>query len=577
MTGLELILLLLAVSAGLRVLADRLHVPYAALLVVGGLLLAVAPGLPDVEVPPDALFLVFVPPLLYWGARSFPLRDFRRQLGPIVRLAVVMVLVSMTAVAVLAHALDPAFTWAAAFTLGAIVSPPDPIAVLSVMRSLHLPGPIESILEGEGLFNDATALVAYRIAVVAAVTGAFSPTHAAGQFLVGGAGGVAIGIGVGMIILRVHWLVRSVPVVENTVSLLTPFAAYLPAEWLGASGVLAVVATGMYVGRAASRWVGPATRLQNDAAWTVVTFLLESLVFILVGLELPNVTRALHHYPLGTLLREAGLVSLCVVLVRLAWVMPSTYIARVIGRWMFRTDEQLPSWRWVLFIGWAGVRGGDSLVIALSVPLATATGAPFPARDQILFITFAVIFVTLVLQGPTLAPLVRALAIRGDGQKEDEEAHARLAATEAALRALADPVLATSPYPEVVRYLQQRYRQRARRWAARESSRFEGRSHDPGHEHFVAAPLHEAGELDERRIEEYRRIRGQSIDAEREAVIGLRDRGDIGDDVMRRIQRDLDLEDMLLDTREPVVEPPADVPSSLDRPTSADSGSTRSG
>lgn len=575
MTGLELILLLLAVSACLRMLAGRLHVPYAALLVVGGLLLAVVPGLPEVELPPDVLFLVFVPPLLYWGARSFPLRDFRRQLGPIVRLAVVMVLVSMTAVAVLAHALDPAFTWAAAFTLGAIVSPPDPVAVLSVMRSLGLPGPIESILEGEGLFNDATALVAYRIAVAAAVTGVFSPTHAAVQFVLGGAGGAAIGIVVGMIILRVHRLVRSVPVVENTVSLLTPFAAYLPAELLGASGVLAVVATGMYVGRAASRFVGPATRLQNDAVWTVVTFLLESLIFILVGLELPYVTRALQHYPLGTLLREAGLVSLCVVLVRLAWVLPSTYITRSVGRWIRGTDEQLPSWRWVLFIGWAGIRGGDSLVIALAVPLATSTGASFPARDQILFITFGVIFVTLVLQGPTLAPLVRALALRGDGQKADEEAHARLAATEAALRALADPALATSPYPEVVRYLQQRYRQRARRWAARESLQFEGRDHDAAHEHFVAAPSHEAGELDERRIGEYRRLRGRSIDAERQAVVDLRDRSVIGDDVMRRVQRDLDLEAMLLDTREPVVEPPSDVPSSLGAPLPTDRASTK--
>jgi monovalent cation/hydrogen antiporter len=204
------------------------------------------------------------------------------------------------------------------------------------------------------------------------------------------------------------------------------------------------------------------------------------------------------------------------------------------------------------------------LVIALAVPLVTASGMPFPARDQILFITFAVIFVTLVLQGPTLAPLIRALALRGDGQQDDEEAHARLVAVEAALAALGDPALAGSPFPEIVRYLEQRYRQRARRWAARESRQLEGRGHDFSQGHLVAAPSHDAGVLDEQRIVEYRRLQSLSIDAERRAVITLRDQSIIGDDVMRRIQRDLDLEAMLLATREPVVERPIDVPSVLD-------------
>jgi CPA1 family monovalent cation:H+ antiporter len=204
------------------------------------------------------------------------------------------------------------------------------------------------------------------------------------------------------------------------------------------------------------------------------------------------------------------------------------------------------------------------MVIALAVPLVTAAGTPFPAREQILFITFGVILVTLVLQGPTLAPLVRALALRGDSHQEDEEAHARFVATEAALQSLDDPAIASSPYPEVVRYLQQRYRQRARRWAARESHQFEGRGHDFLQRHSIAAPSHEAGELDEQRIVEYRRLRSRSIDAERSAVIALRDQGVIGDDVMRRIQRDLDLEAMLLDTREPVIDAPSEVPASLD-------------
>jgi monovalent cation/hydrogen antiporter len=564
-TGLELILVLLAVAVVLRMVADRLRTPYATLLVAGGLLLAFLPGLPNVELSPDTLFLIFVPPLLYAGSRRFPLRDFRRQAGPIIRLSVVMVVVSTVAVAVVAHSLDPAFTWPAAFTLGAVVSPPDPVAVLSVMRSVRLPQAIESILEGEGLLNDATALVIYRIAVGVAVTGVFSPSRAAAQFLFAGAGGIAIGLAMAAIVLRLQRWIRSVPVVESTVSLLVPFAAYLSAQALGASGVLAVVAAGMYVGRVTASVVSPETRLQNDAMWTIVTFLLESLVFILVGLELPYVTGALQHYSLAALVREAALVSLCVVLVRLAWVMPSSYLGRLVGRWLRHSHEPLPPWRWVAFIGWAGLRGGDSLVIALAVPLATASGAPFPARDQILFITFGVIFVTLVLQGPTLAPLIRVLAIREDEQEDDdEEAHARLVALEAALAALADPAVTRSPHPEIVRYLEQRYRQRARRWAARESEQLEGRKHEFLQTHSVAAPSHAAGALDEERILEYRRLRSQSIDTERRAVIALRDQSIIGDGVMRRIQRDLDLEAMLLETREPVVELPSEGPASLD-------------
>ena len=557
MNGLELVLLLLAVSAGLRILARRLAVPYAAVLVVGGLVLAFTPNLPRLELSPDVLFLIFVPPLLYWGAISFPLRDFRRELGPILRLAVVLVLVSTVAVAAIVHAIDPAFTWAAAFTLGAIVSPPDPVAVLSLLRSpsLRVPRPIESILEGEGLLNDATALVAYRIAVAAAVTGVFSPLRAGAQFIVAAAGGVVIGIVVGYIVLRLHRLTRSVAVAENTVSLLTPYAAYLPADLIGASGVIAVVAAGMYVARNVTDIGSPAARLQNQAMWSIVTFLLESLVFILVGLELPSVTRVLTAgYPIAGVLREAAIVCLCVIGVRIAWIGPSAYVGRKLGAWLRRSTAELPSWRWIFFVGWAGIRGGDSLVIALALPLTTATGAPFPAREQIIFITFCVIFVTLVLQGPTLAPLARCLGIRSDGRAEDEEAHARLTAAEAGLKALGSPEVTETEYPEIARYLRQRHRQRARRWAAQEARRLDHRPDEAAHEHFVAAPSHDAGALDDRRSAEYRRMRATMIRAERQALLDLRDGDVIGDDVMRRIQRDLDLELILLESREPVVE-----------------------
>jgi monovalent cation/hydrogen antiporter len=566
LAALELVLLLLAVSAVLRLVAERLTVPYAAILVVGGLLLALIPGLPQVTLPPEVLFLVFIPPLLYSGAISFSLRDFRREIGPILRLSVVLVLVSTAAVAVVAHALHPAFTWPAAITLGAIVSPPDPVAVLSILRSMRVPRAILSILEGEGLVNDATALVTYRLAIVAAVTGAFSPAQAAVQFLVGAIGGVAIGLLIGAIATRVHRITRTVPVVSNTVSLLTPFASYLLADLVGTSGVLAVVATGMYAARTVPKVLSAETRLQITGTWTVVTFMLESLIFILVGLELPYVARALDRFPLSMLLGEAALVSLCVVLVRIVWVMPTSYLFRALGRWLRHSREPLPTWRAVLFIAWAGLRGGDSLVLALALPLQTASGARFPAREQIIFITFCVIFITLVVQGPTLAPFARLLGFAADEGEAAEDAHARLAAAEAGLRTLDGPEIANSQHPEVVRYLRQRHRQRARRWAAREAEPHDGETEDVAHDHdhFTIAPSHDAAALDERRADEYRRVRGAMISAEQEEILDLRDRGVIADDVMRGIQRDLDLETMLLETSEPVIETVSEVPSAID-------------
>lgn len=563
MAGLELVLLLLAASAGLRLVAERLTIPYATLLVVGGLLLALIPGLPRVTLPPDVLFLIFVPPLLYWGAASFPLRDFRRQSGPIIRLAVVLVLISTGAVAVVARALHPSFTWAAAITLGAIASPPDPVAVLSVTRSLRAPRWIASVLEGEGLVNDATALVIYRLAVAAAVTGSFSPSRAAVSFALAGVGGVVVGLLVGVIVARVEDVARQVSAVSTTVTLLAPFASYLTAEQLGASGVLSVVAAGVYTARTVPRFVGPQTRMLSISTWTVVTFMLESLVFILVGLELPYILRALDRFPLSTLVREAAIVSLCVVLVRFAWVMPS-YLFRKLGQRRHGRHEPLPAWRSVFFIAFTGLRGGDSLVLALALPLQTAAGARFPAREQIIFITFGVIFLTLVLQGPMLAPLARRLGITADGGEAAEEAHARLAATEAGLRTLEDPAITSSPHPEVVRYLRQRHRQRARRWAAREAQTHVGETDDITHEHLVSTASREAGVLDDHRAAEYRRIRSAMLAAEQGTILALRDSEVIADDVMRRIQRDLDLESMLLETNDPASETASDVPSASD-------------
>ncbi|HEY4734444.1 MAG TPA: cation:proton antiporter, partial [Gemmatimonadaceae bacterium] len=265
-----------------------------------------------------------------------------------------------------------------------------------------------------------------------------------------------------------------------------------------------------------------------------------------------------------TLIGQAAIVTLCVVLARILWVMPTTYVFRVMGRWFGFGNDPLPSWRMVFFIAWAGLRGADSLVLALALPLTTLSGARFPARDQIIFISVSVIFVTLVFQGATLAPLARWLRVGVDEDEEAEEAHARLVAAESGLKVL-EGFKQGGKYPEVARYLGQRHRQRARRWAAKEEHQ---KAHavladNSPHEHFTVASSHEAALIDERRGDEYRRVRGAMLRAEQQAVLALRDEGVIGDDVMRRILRDLDLESILLETSEPVIDPVREVPSAI--------------
>jgi Na+/H+ antiporter len=542
MEGLELVAVLLSAAAGLRVLAGRLDVPYPVLLVLGGLVVALIPGLPRIGLEPDTLFLLFIPPLLYVTAFTSSLRDFRAQLGPIVRFGTLVVLLTIVAVAAVAHLVVPGITWPAAFVLGAIVSPPDPVAAVAVTRRLGAPRPIVTLLEGEGLVNDATALVAYRIAVAAAVTGAFSPGRAALQFLMTGFGGVAVGLGVGWLIGQVRQRMRKLPVVENTISILTPFLAYVPADWLGFSGVLAVVAVGLYLGRLGPRIVSAATRVQSESMWSMIQFLLESLVFMLIGLELPHVLEALRSYGLLQLASWGAVVTLTAIGVRLLY----TFVAAPLVRRGRPPGSRLPgrTWQEAAFIGWTGMRGGDSLVIALALPFTTASGAPFPARELIIFLTFAVIFATLVLQGLTLKAVLRRLGLEDDGEAGDEEAHARRVVAEAGLRTLDEQGRCDGVNQDLVRYLRRTYAGRVDRWSARDRERHGANDA----EHRALADRDGVGP--EREATAYRRLRTVMIGAERKAAVRLRDEGEIGDEVLRRVQRDLDLETMLLEAGE---------------------------
>ncbi|HLY09856.1 MAG TPA: Na+/H+ antiporter [Planctomycetota bacterium] len=529
MHTLELILILLGAAAALELLAHKIGVPHPALLVLGGLGLALTPGLPRVEMDPEAVFLVFIPPLLYRAAILTSWRDFRSHLRAILTMAVIILLGTVAAVAAVAHSMTSEFTWASAFILGAIVSPPDAVAATAVMRRLGVPRSVVTILEGEGLVNDATALVAYRMAMAAVVAGSFSVTQASLWFLGAASGGIAIGFAVAGVVIVIRRKVGRSPLVENTISLLTPFASFIPADRLGVSGVLAVVTTGLTLGRIGPRLVSAETRLQGQALWEMIVFLLEGLIFILIGLYLPTSIEALRHHSLGELLGYAGVVSAVCVLVRLVGVFPTAYGLRFLAR-SAGMKWKYPKWQDVAFVGWAGMRGGDSLVIALALPLATSTGSPFPARDLIIFITFAVILATLVLQGFTFGGAVRLLGLRDDGLDREEEADARRKTIEAGLAHL--EALAKKPDAPVdhIQELRDRHARRLHHLMLKDQP--------------VLFPEKRS------QMKAYRELRLAMLQEERKALIQLRDDDLISDGVMQAVQRDLDLEVTLLEQDE---------------------------
>jgi Na+/H+ antiporter len=535
----EAILVLLAAVATLATLANRVKVPYPILLVLGGLALGFVPGLPRVELDPDVVFLLFLPPLLYISALFTSWRDFRANLRPISLLAVGLVLMTTCAVAAVAHwAIQ--LPWAAAFALGAIVSPTDAIAATAVAQRLGVPRRIVTILEGESLVNDATGIVAYRIAVAAVVAGTFSLWEAGVQFVVGAVGGIAVGLAVGWAVLWARRHVSEDPSVQNTVSLLTPFAAYLLAEepshyvWhdllhlpgeFHFSGVLSVVAAGLYLGRRAPYVISPETRLQGYAFWELVTFLLNGLIFSLIGLQLGSIVGGLSEYSATTLVLFGGLISLTVIIVRAVWVFPATYVPRWASR-SIRERDPSPPWQAVSVVSWTGMRGVISLAAALALPLTTATGAPFPERDLILFLTFCVILATLVVQGLSLPALIRALGLEDDGSQDREEVIGRIEVAEAALARIEELLEENWVQEDTAERLRGIYNYRRSRFSAR----FDG----------------DEDGLEERSVA-FQRLMRDLLQTQRRVLIELRNEGKIGDEAMHRIERDLDLEESRLE------------------------------
>jgi monovalent cation/hydrogen antiporter len=512
---------LLVAGAALLAIAQVVRVPYPILLVLGGLALGFVPGMPSIELSPDLVLVAFLPPLLYGAAFFTSLRELRANAVSISLLAVGLVLATTVAVAVVAHEVIPELTWPTAFVLGAIVSPTDPTAATAIAQRLGLPRKLIALIEGESLVNDGTALVVYRVAVVAVVTGSFSLASASGRFVLNVAGGILVGLAVGVVLREVRRRIDNPPV-EITISILSGFFAYLPAHALDVSGVLAAVTVGVYMGWHTPELTTAQTRLQGQAVWEIVFLVLNAALFALVGLQLPAILDELSAArSAGELIGYAALVTGVVVLVRFAWVAVGAYSPR-----MAQMEGDAP-WKGALVLSWSGMRGAVSLAAALALPLTTDADAPFPNRDLIVFLTFGVILGTLVVQGLTLPGLIRWLDLEDDGLAEKEEAKARIRAAEAALARLDELIDEDWVNADTADRLRGVYGFRRERFRSRFDSESDGAIEDQS--------------------VNYQRLRRELLDAERQAVRQLRRDGYIDDEVMRRVVRDLDLEDERLD------------------------------
>src|SRR3989441_394262 len=510
--------LLLAVAAML-VTAPLLRIPYPIFLVLGGLALGFMPGIPTLQLPPDVVLIAVLPPLLYTSAFFTSLRDLRANARPIGMLAIGLVIATMTVVAVVAHAAI-AMSWSASFVLGAIVSPTDPIAATAIVRRLGVPRRIVPVVEGEALVNDGTALVLYRVAVVAAVSGAFSFWSSSWHFLWSVVGGVGIGLVVGFLVAAVRRRLDNPPV-EVTIALMTGYLAFIPANALDASGVLAVVTAGIYLGWRTPELTSVQTRLQGVAVFEILVFVLNALVFALVGLQLSRILDALTGISAGSLMVYGLVVTAAVVGTRFVWTPVFLYLPKLWRR--RREGGPTASIGHPILVSWAGMRGAVSLAAALAIPLTTHGGGPFPERDLIVFLTFCVILGTLVLQGLTLPLVVRAFGIEPDHLDEKEDAKARIKAADAALARLEELTGEEWVREDTAERLRGLYGFRRSRFA----SRFD---------------QEDDGAIEERSLN-YQRLRRELLEAERAAIVDLRREGIINSDVERRLQRGLDLQD----------------------------------
>jgi Na+/H+ antiporter len=521
----ELLILLLISLAGFGLLAKRLQVPEPIVLVLGGLVISLIPGLPVVELEPEYVFLLVLPPLLYAQAWFTSWKDFCDNLRSISMLAVGLVLFTTTAVAFATHALVPAIPLSAAFVLGAVISPPDAIAASAIAQRLRLPKRMVTILEGESLVNDATGLVAYKFALAAVATGTFSFTAAGTGFVLVAAGGIGVGLIVAWIFYHLLRYVRD-DLIDIVLSLVAPYAAFIGAERLHVSGVLAAVTAGIWLGARSSDLLSASTRLTAVAFWQTLVFLLNGVVFMLIGLQLPEVVHNLQGRSWPTLLSQAALLGGVVIVTRIIWVFPSALLPR---KWSarIRAREPVPPLRNIAVVAWCGMRGVVSLAAALAIPHTLPNGKPFPERDLVLFFTFCIILMTLVGQGLSLPWVIRKLKVQTGQSDEQQEREARARAAHAALARIESLAAEERFTPEAVERIAGLYQERLHHLS---DDVAEALGWSPARQHSI----------------ESRRLRRAAVEAERKHLIAMHREHKLSKELLHKLEHELDLEEARL-------------------------------
>lgn len=517
MNNITLVIILLTVVTALSELAEKIKIPYPILLVLVGIGIGLVPGLPSVTLDPDIVFLLFLPPVLYSAAWMTSWPDFKANIRPISQLAIGCVLFTTTMIAVIAHAFIPGFGWAESFVLGAIISPPDAVAASAATQGLGIPKRIITILEGESLVNDATGLIALRYAIAAIGTGGFVLWLAGINFMYVAGLGVVIGLAMGVLFYYIHKITPDNPTNDTVLTFIAPYASYLTAEHFEASGVLAVVVMGVFLSPRASIIFNNQARLQSYNTWDTIMFILNGLIFILIGLQLPVIMEGLGHFTLTQALGYGALISVAAIVLRIIYVFPIIYVPRWMSK-KIREREKDIDFKVSSVIAWSGMRGVVSLAAALALPL-TINGKDFPNRDIILFITFAVIFSTLVLQGLTLPKLIKWLGIKPDGNEEKQEHAARMRVASSIIEHIEENY-SLSLSDSVLSQIKSKYELRIEKMRQEDSRK-----------------------MSNEQIEEFHRIQNDLLKAERDLLLSLRHTQQIGDEVHRKLEYELDLEE----------------------------------
>jgi len=522
--SLLLIVSLLFIVSMLAMLSDKLRVSYPIFLVIAGLGISLIPGIPHIQLDPDIVFVIFLPPLLYSAAWYTSWHDFWLMRRPIGLLGFGLVLCTAFTVAYFSHYLIPDFSLALGFLLGGIISPPDAVAATSVLQNLKVPKRVVTILEGESLVNDASSLIVFRFAMAAVLTGKFVFWRAGVDFLMVVLMGILIGLVIAHIAYAIHRWLPTTSSIDTAITLICPYLMYIAAEHFHYSGVLAVVSGGLFLSYRSHDILSYGSRLQSQSVWNVLIFLLNGVVFILIGLQMPDVVRGLGEYSLHAAIWYGIAISLLTIIVRILWVYPGAYLPRMLSR-RIRSREVKPGWRVIFLTGWSGMRGVVSLASALAVPIALPGGDAFPHRNMILFITFCVILSTLVLQGLTLPLIIRWLKIEVKETQEEERLSLRLRLANTVIEHINTHYPEESGTIEAFSRLKARYERIAAITDKRLKREGEENGKPPGF------------------LRQYRRLLLELVSIQRQELSRMRRDNEYSEEVLRNKETELDLEE----------------------------------